>query len=83
MLTCYLCDQPLIRIKILKIIIRRCNKLLFMSTEADDDLGAVALQNITSGRASLWNKTRKVKIILFCQFSQVFSSGVYLCVGKP
>jgi len=29
-----------------------------MSTEADDDLGAVALQNISSGRASLWNKTR-------------------------
>merc|ERR1719187_843785 len=37
---------------------KRCDKLLFMSTEADDDLGAVALQNITSGRASLWNKTR-------------------------
>ena len=41
-------------------LIRRCDKLLFMSTEADDDLGAVALQNITSGRASLWNKTRAV-----------------------
>ena len=46
--------------------------MLFMSTEADDDLGAVALPNIASGRASLWNKTRKVKIILFCQFSQDF-----------
>jgi len=30
-----------------------------MSTEADDELGAVALPSISSGRASLWNKTRK------------------------
>ena len=44
-------------------LIRRCDKLLFMSTEADDDLGAVALQNISSGRASLWNKTRAVSAI--------------------
>ena len=33
-----------------------------MSTEADDELGAVALPEISSGRASLWNKTRKVKV---------------------
>ena len=44
-------------------LIRRCDKLLFMSTEADDVLGAVALQNISSGRASLWNKTRAVSAI--------------------
>ena len=43
-----------------------------MSTEADDDLGAVALPNIASGRASLWNKTRKVIIICFLRFLQVF-----------
>ena len=36
-----------------------------MSTEADDDLGAVALPNIASGRASLWNKTKKVKNYFF------------------
>ena len=44
---------------------RRCDKLLFMSTEADEDLGAVALPSISSGRASLWNKTRKVKDFAF------------------
>ena len=48
--------------------------MLFMSTEADDDLGAVALPNIASGRASLWNKTRKVKIILF--------SLVFKCLSR-
>ena len=45
-----------------KTLFRRCDKLLFMSTEADDELGAVALPEISSGRASLWNKTRKVKV---------------------
>ena len=45
------------------IIYRRCDKLLFMSTEADEDLGAVALPSISSGRASLWNKTRKVTLV--------------------
>lgn len=46
---------------------KRCDTLLFMSTEEDKELGAVAIQNhpvsqtccnITSGRASLWNKTK-------------------------
>ena len=52
--------------------------MLFMSTEADDDLGAVALPNIASGRASLWNKTKKVKnsFLLFshiCPADQAFT----------
>ena len=52
--------------------------MLFMSTEADDDLGAVALPNIASGRASLWNKTKKVQIIFFssshiCPADQAFT----------
>ena len=81
MLTCYVCEQPIKRIKILKIIIRRCDKLLFMSTEADDDLGAVALPNIASGRASLWNKTRKVKMILFVSFHTFLFRRLPMC-GK-
>ena len=48
-----------------------------MSTEADDDLGAVALPNIASGRASLWNKTKKVKNNFFlsqiCPANQAFT----------
>ena len=39
---------------------RRCDKLLFMSTVADDTIGSIAVPNITNGRASLWNKTKKV-----------------------
>ena len=50
---------------------RRCDKLIFMSTEEELELGAVNLPrwnstqfyNITSGRASLWNKTKKVKMV--------------------
>ena len=46
-----------------------------MSTEADDDLGAVALPSISSGRASLWNKTRQVKDFstIFQKFVQAFA----------
>ena len=65
--------QLLVGIKIRKKP-RRCDKLLFMSTEADDDLGAVALPSISSGRASLWNKTRKVKdFAIFHKFVQAFT----------
>merc|ERR1712109_429458 len=38
---------------------RRCDKLLFMSTVADDTIGSIAVPNITNGRASLWNKTKQ------------------------
>ena len=38
---------------------RRWDKLLFMSTVADDTIGSIAVTNITNGRASLWNKTKK------------------------
>ena len=55
--------------------------MLFMSTEADDDLGAVALPNIASGRASLWNKTRKVKMILFVSFHTFLFRRLPMC-GK-
>ena len=44
---------------------RRCDKLLFMSTEADERIGSIALPNITNGRASLWNKTKKVQQGIF------------------
>ncbi|XP_055377344.1 glycoprotein-N-acetylgalactosamine 3-beta-galactosyltransferase 1-like [Condylostylus longicornis] len=37
---------------------KRCNKLLFMSTEYDDELGSIGL-NVTEGRDGLWNKTRE------------------------
>ena len=64
--------QLLVGIKIRKKP-RRCDKLLFMSTEADDDLGAVALPSISSGRASLWNKTRKVKNLTVLTNLSVFT----------
>ena len=36
-----------------------------MSTEADERIGSIALPNITNGRASLWNKTKKVQQGIF------------------
>lgn len=37
---------------------KRCNKLLFMSTEEDDELPSVKL-DVEEGRHNLWNKTKK------------------------
>lgn len=35
---------------------KRCNKLIFMSTEDDPELGAIAMP-VEEGRGHLWNKT--------------------------
>ena len=40
--------------------VKRCDKLVFMSSKADPDLGAVAL-NLTEGRKQLWGKTKQVR----------------------
>ncbi|KAJ6644266.1 Glycoprotein-N-acetylgalactosamine 3-beta-galactosyltransferase 1 [Pseudolycoriella hygida] len=37
---------------------KRCNKLLFMSTETDDEIGAIKLP-VTEGREYLWAKTKE------------------------
>lgn len=36
---------------------KRCNKLLFMSTEEDPEIGSIALP-VENGRDHLWNKTK-------------------------
>ncbi|XP_053958307.1 glycoprotein-N-acetylgalactosamine 3-beta-galactosyltransferase 1-like [Anastrepha ludens] len=37
---------------------KRCNRLLFMSTETDDELESIKLP-VKEGRGNLWNKTRE------------------------
>ena len=37
---------------------KRCNKLIFMSSKADEKLGAVALEGVKEGRDNLWAKTK-------------------------
>ncbi|XP_061387667.1 glycoprotein-N-acetylgalactosamine 3-beta-galactosyltransferase 1-like [Musca vetustissima] len=37
----------------------RCNKLIFMSSEEDEELGAVKLPGVGEGRGQLWKKTRE------------------------
>ena len=58
---------------------RRCDKLLFMSTMADDTIGSIAIPNITNGRDSFWNKTKKVPI--FQSILIILFAGFCSCVG--
>ncbi|XP_073821920.1 glycoprotein-N-acetylgalactosamine 3-beta-galactosyltransferase 1-like [Musca autumnalis] len=37
----------------------RCNKLIFMSSKEDEELGAVKLPGVGEGRGQLWKKTRE------------------------
>lgn len=46
---------------------KRCNKLIFISTETDDVLGSVALQ-VEDGYNMLWPKTREAFKLLFDQY---------------
>jgi glycoprotein-N-acetylgalactosamine 3-beta-galactosyltransferase len=46
---------------------KRCNKLLFMSTEEDPELGTVALP-VGAGRGQLWHKTLEIyKYVSHCK----------------
>lgn len=38
---------------------KRCNKLLFISSKPDQELGAIALKDVKEGGLSLWTKTKK------------------------
>ena len=37
---------------------KRCNKLIFMSSARDEELGSVALDGVQEGRDNLWAKTK-------------------------
>lgn len=38
---------------------KRCSKLVFISTESNDEIGVVGLEGIDDTYDSLWNKTRE------------------------
>lgn len=38
---------------------RKCNKLLFMSSEHDSEIGSIALPNMKEKKNHLWSKTKK------------------------
>ena len=40
---------------------KHCDKLVFMSSKADPNLGAVAL-NLSEGRQQLWGKAKQVRV---------------------
>jgi glycoprotein-N-acetylgalactosamine 3-beta-galactosyltransferase len=43
---------------------KRCNKLLFMSTKSDADLGTIALP-VKEGRDTLWDKTKNAFLYVY------------------
>lgn len=43
---------------------KRCNKLLFMSSEVDSDLDSIALP-VKEGRAPLWDKTKHAFLYIY------------------
>ena len=51
-----------------------------MSTATDERIGSIALPNITNGRASLWNKTKKVQQGIFdiSDTQPLFQAFVYV-----
>lgn len=43
---------------------KRCNKLLFMSTKVDENLGTIALP-VKEGRDTLWDKTKNAFLYIY------------------